>query len=71
MAASRRKLALAMVRTLYAEAALNRPGRPLAWWCSASVIVRRAEDVDVLAFAIEQGSARGTARHDVPTIHDI
>jgi hypothetical protein len=54
-----------------AEAALNRPGRPLAWWCSASVIVRRAEDVDVLAFAIEQGSARGTARHDVPTIHDI
>ena len=66
MAASGRKLALAMVR-----ATQNRPGRPPAWWCSAGVIVRRAEDVDVLAFAIEQGSARETARHDVPTIHDI
>ena len=45
-----RKVALPMVRTFDAEATLNRPGRPVAWRCSASVIVRRGEDVDVLAF---------------------
>ena len=54
MAATKRTRAPAMVRSLYAEAARNRPGRPLAWWCPISLIVKQADDVDVLAYAVAE-----------------
>jgi hypothetical protein len=41
---SKRQRAPATVRKLYAEAERKRPGRPLAWWCSITVIVQRAAD---------------------------
>jgi len=43
-----------MLRKLYKETERVRAGRAAPSWCSIDVIVRRPEDVDVLAFAVDQ-----------------
>ena len=54
-ASGRRTRALAMVRTLYSESERVRAGRRRIQWCSIDVIVKQPADVDVLAYAVDQG----------------
>jgi hypothetical protein len=44
-----------MVRTLYGESERVRAGRRRIQWCSIDVIVKQPADVDVLAYAVDQG----------------
>jgi hypothetical protein len=52
--ASTRTRALAMVRALHREIERRRSPHIRWWWCSICVIVERADDVDVLRYAVEQ-----------------
>ena len=51
----RRARALAMLRTLHGESERVRAGRRRIQWCSIDVIVKQPADVDVLAYAVDQG----------------
>jgi len=44
-----------MVRTLYGESERVRAGRRRIQWCSIDVIVKQSADVEVLAYAVDQG----------------
>jgi hypothetical protein len=44
-----------MVRTLYRESERVRAGRRQVPWCSIDVIVMQPADVDVLAYAVDEG----------------
>jgi len=51
----RRARALAMLRTLHGESERVRAGRRRIQWCSIDVIVKQPADVNVLAYAVDQG----------------
>jgi hypothetical protein len=54
MAVSKRAQALTMVRSLHHQIERRRSPHILWWWCSISVIVQHADDVDVLTYAVSQ-----------------